>query len=404
MKVEVSRAELVKRALVSGFHWCALFVVAIILVPLDIPLLNSAKNSVFQVVFNGSPNLKLLLPSVSVLLLLSCFSVDGNFVKVYIRMAIALYVSCIAFYPTLSSGSYDSTSIALQLLVGYFFLISSKDWQRSIFLVVVLVLFTCICGSYMYFTGQNVMNTGVLRRAGGLFNDPNTFGMLLSLSILLGETIADRFRRIPYLQGILMFCSVLTWHRVTFIVLTALYFIRSRFKNAPGYMRFALISLVLLVITVSVRYSPGVLNSTMRSSSGRWAVQSQCISKFGMSLPFGVGSGNVAIDLGKDSAGVTRAKVGDCKNFYLNIALELGLFGVSFIVLLFAALVFSICYGGFSPSVMVMCGLLLFGLFNTYYFLNNAVLNILFGICCGLMDRSSFKVHPADLQSEGSGS
>lgn len=262
---------------------------------------------------------------------------------------------------SLSEQSLKPALLMVCFLAGYFLtiaLINTRAWLvRCSAACVLSAVFESLYGIFIYLVGggysssawvDSEMFSSIGRRAVGTLENPNMLGeyLILILPIAVGMLIGrgEGFRRIPafFCIGIMGACLILTWSRGAWLglIFAALLFLfmwhrRSVWVVLAGIASIPFLPMVLPSSIVSRFTSIG--NMTDSSTSYRVYIWRATVNMIKDYFTTGIGIGEGAWDrlyplysyLGVEAAPHSH-------NLYLQIWLELGIFGlVVFIVFLF---------------------------------------------------------------------
>jgi len=260
-----------------------------------------------------------------------------------------------------SNSSIKPALLMTCLIVGYFLvsqLISSREWlARCAVSCVLSATAAAAVGIFMYVFGlgyssaawvDSEMFAGITGRAVGTFGNPNVFGEYLILIIpIVASMIIGRgegLRRIPaiFCMGVLGVCLIFTWSRGAWLALmvAAVAFLfmwhrRSVWLLIAGLASLPILSSILPESIISRFTSIG--NMADSSTSYRVYIWRASVNMIEDNIVSGIGVGEGAWDLVYPLytyMGIEAAP--HSHNLYLQIFLELGIFGIlAFVVFLF---------------------------------------------------------------------
>lgn len=241
----------------------------------------------------------------------------------------------------LDADSEMASSMSVEILMGLAIPLLAQTVERTLFACWTVVVLEAMWALEIYYIiGLAPMHSGSIARAGGTFDDPNTLCLLLITWIPIGLSIGLAERRMnirAYLLAPIVICLVAlasTWHRVSLPIVLLANFLCFRVDVCKSrFLRAILCCLVTMVVVVGiVRYLPGNHLSSCRAVSGRIVVWHNAISQLPQSMPFGLGVGRLRIDTQPSERSHRVTTTNDAKCVPLTIILELGVYGLLFLL------------------------------------------------------------------------
>lgn len=260
-----------------------------------------------------------------------------------------------------SSASLKPALLMSCLLLGYFLvsqLITTREWLvRSSVVCVISATLVAAVGIFMYIFGlgyssaawlDSEMFAGIAGRAVGTLGNPNVFGEYLILvipivcSMVIGK--GEGLRKLPaiFCLGILGMCLIFTWSRgawlalmVAAVVFLFMWHRRSVWLIIAGIISIPILPSILPASIISRFTSIG--NMADSSTSYRVYIWRASVNMIKNNSISGIGVGEGAWDLVYPLytyMGIEAAP--HSHNLYLQIFLELGIFGIiAFLIFLF---------------------------------------------------------------------